>query len=192
MQTAGCLGPESHNFLGGTSAPPKAARHIARASQPHTESRPGVAWHIPQRKGNGPGLAGSNPETSLLGWSKLVRSAMVRSAMETSPTPKSIQRIPNDQKVPSIPKPVVMTTLELIQDLQHLAGQEAQGNNPALIHCQLFHGSQKLQASVTSPTEKLSCMHFDVCQSVCVRLAQQHEILQRLSKDGRPTAAELT
>lgn len=85
-----------------------------------------------------------------------------------------------------------MTTLELIKKLQHLAEQEARGGSPALVHSQLLEGIQKLQVSVTSPAEKLFRMRFDICQSVCVRLAQRHGILQSLSKDGRATATELS
>lgn len=85
-----------------------------------------------------------------------------------------------------------MATLKLIKDLQHLAEQEARGETPALVHSQLLDGIQKLQASVTTPAEKLFRMRFDVCQTVCVRLAQQRGILQSLSKDGRATAAELS
>lgn len=86
----------------------------------------------------------------------------------------------------------MMATLKLIKDLQHLAEQEARGETPALVHSQLLDGIQKLQALVTTPAEKLFRMRFDVCQTVCVRLAQQHGILQSLSKDGRATAAELS
>lgn len=85
-----------------------------------------------------------------------------------------------------------MTTLELIKKLQHLAEQEAQGESPTLVHSQLLQGIQKLQVSVTTPAEKLFRMRFEICQSVCVRLAQQHGILQSLSKDGRATATELS
>lgn len=84
-----------------------------------------------------------------------------------------------------------MATLELIKDLQHLAEQEARGENPALVHSQLLGAIQKLQAAVTTPAEKLFRMRFDTCQTVCVRLAQQHGILQSLTKSGRATAAGL-
>lgn len=85
-----------------------------------------------------------------------------------------------------------MATLELIKGLQQLAEREARGENPAVVHSQLLDGIQKLQASVTTPAEKLFRMRFDVCQTVCVRLAQQHGILQSLSKDGRATAAGIS
>lgn len=86
----------------------------------------------------------------------------------------------------------MMATLELIRGLQDLAEQEARGENPAFVHSQLLDGIQKLQASVTTPAEKLFRMRFDICQTVCVRLAQQHEILQSLSKNGRASAVGLS
>lgn len=60
-----------------------------------------------------------------------------------------------------------MATLERIEDLQHLAEQEARGGNPSLIYSQLLQGTQKLQASITSPAEKLFRMLFN-CVSQCV------------------------
>jgi hypothetical protein len=85
-----------------------------------------------------------------------------------------------------------MATREFIKDLKHLAEQETQGGSPALLHSLLLRRIQKLQASVTTPAEKLFHVRFGVCQSVCFRLAQQHGILQNLSKDGRATATELS
>lgn len=104
----------------------------------------------------------------------------------------SSQIIPKPHESATLPADCMMATLDLIKDLQHLAEQEARGENPALVHSQLLDGIQKLQVSVTTPAEKLFRMRFDVCQTVCVRLAQQHGILQILSKDGRATAAELS
>lgn len=85
-----------------------------------------------------------------------------------------------------------MSALEIIKDLQLLAEREARGETSAKVHSQLVHGIQRLQASITTPAEKLFRMRFDICQTVCVRLAQQHGILQNLSKDGHATAAELS
>lgn len=85
-----------------------------------------------------------------------------------------------------------MTTLELIKDLQRLAEQEVRGENPAVVHSQLLDGIQKLKASVTTPADKLFHMRFDICQTVCVRIAQQHGILRSLSDNGCATAAELS
>lgn len=104
----------------------------------------------------------------------------------------SSQIIPKPHEIATLPADCMMATLDLIKDLQLLAEQEARGESPAVVHSQLLDGIQKLHASVTSPAEKLFRMRFDICQTVCVRLAQQLGVLQSLSKDGRATAAELS
>lgn len=86
----------------------------------------------------------------------------------------------------------IMTTLELIKDLQRLPEQEVRGENPAVVHSQLLDGIQKLKTSVTTPADKLFHMRFDICQTVCVRIAQQCGILRSLSNNGCATAAELS
>lgn len=83
-----------------------------------------------------------------------------------------------------------MSTLAILKELQNAAEREAQGDKYA--HVELLRGAQKLQNAITTPADKMTRLRFQMYQNVCVRLAQEHGVLQALAANGRMSAKELS
>lgn len=83
-----------------------------------------------------------------------------------------------------------MSTLSILKELQNAAEREAQGDKYA--HMELLRGMQRLQNAITTPPEKMLRMRFQIYQNVCVRLAQEHGVLQALAANGRMSAKEIS
>jgi hypothetical protein len=83
-----------------------------------------------------------------------------------------------------------MSTLAILKELQAAAEREAQGDKYA--HMELLRGMQRLQNTITTPPEKMMRMRFQIYHNVCVRLAQEHGVLQALAAKGRMSAKELS
>jgi hypothetical protein len=83
-----------------------------------------------------------------------------------------------------------MSTLAILKELQNAAEREAQGDRYA--HIELLRGVQKLQNAITTPADKMTRLRFQFYQNVCVRLAQEHGVLQALAANGRMSAKELS
>ena len=83
-----------------------------------------------------------------------------------------------------------MTVLDEIKFIQDAAIREASGDPTA--HVELLSGIQKLQVAATTPTEKMLRIRFAPYQNVCIRIAQERQLLHALvERTGKMTAAEL-
>jgi hypothetical protein len=90
----------------------------------------------------------------------------------------------------SVTLPDIMTTLEILKQLQFLAEREAQGDR--LAHLELLKGLQQLQNAVTTPHEKITRLIHQVQQNISLRLAQEYGILQALVASSQATAGQLS
>ncbi|KAH8885725.1 S-adenosyl-L-methionine-dependent methyltransferase [Thozetella sp. PMI_491] len=83
----------------------------------------------------------------------------------------------------------VMTTQSILEELQDAADRQDQGDKFARMD--LLNGLQKLQNAVLTPDEKMTRMQFQMYQNSCLRLAQEHGIIQELASNGRASAEQL-